>query len=333
MSSTGSTPASFARDLYNSIGYYRTLGWETQTSALSNSILSDSAYLADVHAALDSNLAMLNSQLHRSDWHNLMLVIQTTDQAHHMFFDPAAHAARQGAPLPTNHPLLSIYQRIDRFIAHLLPIAQSNNHRLVILSDHGFSPFTRAVNLNSFLALKGYLALKDKSARDDPTTSPQPWSNVDWSNTRAYALGLAGLYLNVAGREPLGIVKRPDEYEFLLDKLATSLLDWRDPLTNAPILNNVYRSQSIYSGTHAHLAPDLVLGFREGYRISSHSALGLITHDQLAPNTSHWQADHCGIDSPLIPGICLTNFKTHFPSPLPIHLLPSLLWPELAPKS
>ncbi|MCY2951095.1 MAG: alkaline phosphatase family protein [Planctomycetota bacterium] len=325
-----SSPPSFAQDLYNSIGHYRTVGWETQTSALSNSILDDSTYLADVQAALDSNLAQLNSQLNRTDWHNLMLVIQATDQAHHMFFDAQADAARLGSPLPPTHPLLSIYQRMDQFIAHLLPIAQSNNYRLIIMSDHGFSPFRRAVNLNTFLARKGYLALKNKSLWDDPTTSPDPWSNVDWSNSRAYALGLAGLYLNVAGREPQGIVKRPDEYDFLLDKLSTTLLDWRDPTTNQPILNNVYRSHDIYSGPHAHLAPDLILGLREGYRISSPSTLGLIPEQELTNNPSHWQADHCGIDSPLIPGICLTNFPINSPTPIPIHTLPLLLWPDLA---
>ena len=328
-----SSPPDFARQLHADIGPYHTVGWDTQSAALSDRLIDHHAYLQDVHHALDLNTAQLLSQLHRNDWDNLMIVIQATDQAHHMLFDAPAAAMQSGSPVIPSHPLLSVYQHMDAIVGQVLSAIKNTNTRLVVMSDHGFAPFRRAVNVNTFLAQKGYLALKDKSRWDSPDASAvlasEPWSNVDWFNTRAYALGLAGVYLNVANREPAGIVKYPDEYEFLQDRLAAALMEWTDPQTSQPIFAAIHRRQDIYTGPHAPSAPDLILAYNEGYRTSSPSAVGGIPQHAITDNTTPWLADHCGTHPPLIPGLCLTSFPNTFPSPLPIHLLPSLLWPQL----
>ena len=187
--------------------------------------------------------------------------------------------------------------------------------------------------MSKFLATLNRLALRDRGRWDAPNADAvlgaDPWTNVDWFNTRAYAIGLSGVYLNVAGREGQGIVQPGGAYDFLREKLAATLRGWCDPSTARPVLANVYRAQDIYDGPHAGNGPDLVLGFNEGYRVSSASAVGGIPEESILDNAGHWVADHCGIDAPLIPGICLTNFKTGWPDLSPIETLAGRIWPDL----
>src|SRR5205823_5562599 len=138
--------------------------------------------------------------------------------------DAAAVAMRDGNLVDAGHPLVGVYQRADRIVGKVAAAAEARGCRLVVMSDHGFAPYHRSVNLNTFLAHQGWLALRDRKRWDPPDAAAvlgaEPWSNVDWFNTRAYAVGLGGIYLNVAGREAGGIVKRDGEYEILQDKLA-----------------------------------------------------------------------------------------------------------------
>ena len=91
-------------------------------------------------------------------------------------------------------------------------------HRLLILSDHGFKTFEHKVHLNHWLVGNGYMSLARQS--DAPELK-----DVNWAGTRAYAVGLNSLYLNVANREGQGIVT-PEQIEPLLEELKTRLLDW-----------------------------------------------------------------------------------------------------------
>jgi predicted AlkP superfamily phosphohydrolase/phosphomutase len=299
-----------------------------------DTLLDEKAYLADFNAALDANEAQLDWLMGRNDWDQLMLVAQSTDQASHMFFDEAAVSMRAGGAgaIDASHPLVGVYQRVDRIVGKLAAAAAARKCRLVVMSDHGFAPYRRAVNLNTFLARKGWLALQDRTRWDPPEAgavlSGFVWGNVDWFNTRAYAIGLGGIYLNVAGREKEGIVKQNGEYEFIQSRLITALLEWRDPKTGQPVFANVYRAQDIYEGPHAGSGPDLVLGFNEGYRVSSASAVGGIPQEPITDNTGHWLADHCGIDAPLIPGICFTNFSVDWPGQVAIGSLAARIWPQ-----
>ena len=86
------------------------------------------------------------------------------------------------------------------------------------------------MQLNSWLVEQGYVALRDPSRQGQ---SPL-FLNVDWSRTTAYALGLQGLYVNLAGREEQGIVAPGAEYEALLDRLEADLLAMVDERTAAP---------------------------------------------------------------------------------------------------
>jgi predicted AlkP superfamily phosphohydrolase/phosphomutase len=328
-----SSPPAFAGELSAAVGRFRTIGWETQTWGLVDRVLEGPAYLTDLWATLDGNEAQFGWLLDRGDWEHLMFVVQATDQASHLFFDDAAVAMRDGAPVDAAHPLVRTYERADAIVGRAAAVAAARDCRLIVMSDHGFSRYRRAVNVNTFLAQSGWLALGDRgrwgAPNADAVLGAEPWWNVDWFNTRAYAIGLSGVYLNVTGREAQGIVQPGGEYEFLREKLAAALRAWCDPSTARPVLANVHRARDIYDGPHTGNAPDLVLGFNEGYRVSSASAVGGIPEESIVDNAGHWVADHCGIDAPLIPGICLTNFETGWPDLSAIEMLAGRIWPGL----
>ena len=95
---------------------------------------------------------------------------------------------------------------------------------LVVMSDHGFTSWRRAFHLNTWLKEQGYLAVLNPNLQQDPGL----YGNVDWSRTRAYGLGLNGLYVNVAGREKDGIVD-PSQREALAREIKAKLLEAMDP--------------------------------------------------------------------------------------------------------
>ena len=90
---------------------------------------------------------------------------------------------------------------MDEAIGRVLETIDENT-TVIVMSDHGFSPFYWGVNLNSWLLEKGYVTLKNPSRQGELPL----FLNVDWSQTSAYAVGLQGLYVNLKGREINGII-------------------------------------------------------------------------------------------------------------------------------
>jgi predicted AlkP superfamily phosphohydrolase/phosphomutase len=175
------------------------------------------------------------------------------------------------------------------------------NATLIVMSDHGFAPYYQKVHLNTWLYRNGYLAL----VRPDEPGSPL-FGNVFWRRTRAYAAGLNGLYLNVAGREARGIVTRGAEYDALVAEIEAKLLEFRDPENGERVVTTVYRARDVYHGSEVDAAPDLIVGYNRGYRSSDDSALGTVTSELLTPNLGKWTGDHC-MDHHLVPGILVSS--------------------------
>lgn len=172
---------------------------------------------------------------------------------------------------------------------------------LVVMSDHGFASWRRTFHLNSWLEQTDYLALKDP---DDRTSSLL--GNVDWSRTRAYGLGLNGLYINLAGREQHGIVSDRAR-DSLVREIAAKLLQVIDPKTGQPAITKVYnRDQVLDRVTQPSLAPDLIVGYAKGTRVSSQSAIGAVPAEVMVDNLDEWSGDHC-MDHDAVPGILLSS--------------------------
>jgi predicted AlkP superfamily phosphohydrolase/phosphomutase len=188
---------------------------------------------------------------------------------------------------------------------------------LLVMSDHGFTNFRRQFDLNTWLRDEGYIQPAD--CKSLIGAAPQ----ADWSKTRAYALGLNGLYLNRKGRERDGIVFPADRDE-LIEELRTKLLTIRDPEDGKPVIKHVYRTDEVYSGPNVKNAPDLIVGYYRDYRVSWGTTLGDIAGVVLSDNKEAWSADHC-IAADEVPGVIFANRPIMRDDPSLIDLAPTIL--------
>jgi predicted AlkP superfamily phosphohydrolase/phosphomutase len=194
--------------------------------------------------------------------------------------------------------LLRSYQAVDGDIGRVLDRAGDVAATVIVMSDHGFAAFNRGVNLNTWLWREGFLA------RGGPLAS------IDWKRTRAYAMGLNALYLNLAGREEHGIVAAGAERDRILEELARRLREFRDPETGDLAIADVRtvgKSASVF-------APDLIVGYAPGYRASWETALGDVPADLIRINTDAWIGDHC-IAAAAVPGVLLGNRRPRISDP------------------
>jgi len=194
-----------------------------------------------------------------------------------------------------------LYCDMDRLVGQTLRYADRDT-AVFVLSDHGFCSFRRGVNLNAWLHQNGYLALEPGR-----TESGEYFLGVDWSRTSAYTFGLGGVYLNLRGREARGIVASEDAAG-LEAELIGRLTDLRDGDTGPSAIRKVYASSAIYNGPYLSSAPDLVIGYADGYRASWDAAVGCVTSHVFEDNLKAWCGDHC-VDPELVPGVLFSNRK------------------------
>jgi predicted AlkP superfamily phosphohydrolase/phosphomutase len=173
---------------------------------------------------------------------------------------------------------------------------------LLVMSDHGFAPYYKKFHLNTWLYENGYLEL----IRPEELGQHPLLSNVFWRRTKAYAIGINSLYVNMLGREAKGTVRRGQQYNDLIDEISEKLLAYRDPETGEQVITTIYKNKDIYHGPYAKDAPDMVIGYNRGYRCSDESALGTLTTQVVTPNLGTWSGCHL-MDHNLVPGILVTN--------------------------
>lgn len=190
---------------------------------------------------------------------------------------------------------------------------------LMVVSDHGFKPFKWGLNLNTWLWREGYLVLKDDTPADEPW-----FQNVDWDRTRAFAYGLTGIFLNLKGRERQGIVDPGNERLALQLEIKQKLEAYVDEARQQNPIRRCMLAQMTLKGPYVKEAPDLLIGYRVGYRASWNSAVGKITDQVIEPNTKSWSGDHA-IDPQLVPGIFFSNWSVEERRPALADLGPTIL--------
>ncbi|MFI5179688.1 MAG: nucleotide pyrophosphatase, partial [Vicinamibacterales bacterium] len=190
--------------------------------------------------------------------------------------------------------------------------------------------FQRGVNLNTWLVDNGYIArpgkpLGDKNLNDMFGGGGQFWENVDWSRTKAYSMGLGQIYFNMRGREGQGIVSPGAESSALAEELKGKLLTLVDPDDDHRIVRNVYKRDDVYSGEFLGNAPDLQVGFEDGYRVSWQTTLGGSPKGIVYPNTQKWSGDHCGFDYQTTAGVFVSSRPMTGQNPRVIDIAPTVL--------
>ncbi len=299
-------PNAYAGQIADAIeSLYKTVGWDHDTSALNAEVIDDELFLADVDAVEQTRRRMLETTLSRDDWDLLIWVSTAPDRVSHMFYrliDPqhprydAAAAAEHGDAIERE------YVRMDETIGAVLPQLRPND-TLLVLSDHGFHDYRRGLHVNQWLRQQGLLTL-----RGGAEGSTREWLvDVDWSQTKAYALGTGQIYFNLRGRERDGIVSE-DEVAALTTRIREGLIALRDTeRENAPVVTQVYVGREVFTGGRASDAPDLQVAFAENYRTSWETILGGVPAGLFADNDKKWSGDHAASDVRETPGILVSN--------------------------
>jgi predicted AlkP superfamily phosphohydrolase/phosphomutase len=308
-----SSPASLAGAIFDELGPYRTLGWAEATWPLNEDRMDEQTFMDDLYRAFDDRAQVILNRIDKRDWDLLVGVIESTDRVQHMMWRlvdekhplyDAALAARFG------DAILRVYRRADQFVGEVLEHLEPGT-TLLIVSDHGFHSWRKAVNLNTWLVQEGYMALQGLEPADPPvpvvTGGGTFWENVDWTRTRAYAMGLGQIYFNLRGRESRGIVDAGAETRQLSEELAARLLTMTDPDDGSRIVRAVYKRDDVYSGEFLGNAPDLQVGMEEGYRVSWQTTLGGTPPGLVYPNMKKWSGDHGGYDVTTTAGVLISS--------------------------
>jgi predicted AlkP superfamily phosphohydrolase/phosphomutase len=326
-----SAPASFSGELYREIGNYRTLGWAEATWPLNEGRMDEKTFMDDLIVAFDDRAKVILHEIDQNDWDLMVGVIESTDRVQHMMWrliDPkhplydASLAAKYGDSIER------VYRRADDFVGEVVRRV-GPNVPVMIVSDHGFHSWRKAVNLDTWLVQNGYMTLKGVQAGDkklaDLFGGGTFWENVDWSHTRAYAMGIGQIYFNLRGRESQGIVSPGAEATALADELSKKLLTMTDPDDETPIIRAVYKRDDIYSGPYLGNAAELQVGMNDGYRVSWQTTLGGSPPGIVYKNDRKWSADHGGYDYAITSGILVSSRPVDAKDPRIIDLAPTVL--------
>lgn len=315
-----STPRSYSRELADEAGEFYTQGISEDTKALSAGVLDDKEYLEQSRTVLAEHRRIFDSEFPKFKKGVFFFYFSSLDLNSHMLWrlidphHPEYDAARTAA---NGSALAEFYQQIDQVLGEVM--ARLDDHTtLLVLSDHGFAPYNRSFNLNTWLLDHGYITLKSNTA-----DTGEAFADVDWSHTRAYGLGLNGLYLNLRGREREGIVQPGAEADALLQKIKEELLALRDPQGNMQAITRADKAGEVYQGQYSHDGPDLLVGYNRGYRAGWQTILGNFPADEFEDNTNPWSGDHC-MDYTLVPGVLLSNRRIDAGAPALTDIAPTI---------
>ncbi len=318
-----SHPLVYSIYLAKMLGPYATLGLAEDTWALNERVIDEEAFLKQAWLIFEERKKQLWDVLDKTKKGFVTVVFDTTDRICHMFYrylDPT-HPANAGKDTEVHkHVIRDLYGKMDGFLAEIREkIGDEKDTVLMVISDHGFCNFRRGVNLNAWLRDEGYLTLKDGA-----TTGGDWFENVDWSKTKAFTLGLTGVFINRKGREAQGIVEPGAELDSLVREIQGKLEALTDPSTGNSVVMEAFVTREIQSGPYADLAPEILVGYQRGFRHSWDCATGSTSEHVFTDNTKSWSGDHC-VDPRLVPGVFWCNREINTKTPNIMDIAPTAL--------
>ena len=312
------SPRSLARDLLREVGIFKTLGWPIDTWSLPSGLTDEQHFIEDLEATVAVQRKIMLGALASGKDRLYVQVFDFTDRVGHLLWrlhDPghplydAALAARWAEEIPKS------YERMDALVGEAMA-AIGPRTALIVCSDHGFASFRRGVNYNTWLVKNGYMTLREpavtgKTLEDlfDKGQLGEFFKYVDWSRTKAYAMGLGNIYINLLGREPKGSVAPGREYDEVREGIARGLEALVDPETGEKPVRRVYTREEIYSKFDPRLIPDLRAANADHYRVGWQSTLGEVPPNIFETNLKAWSGDHCSNDPEVVPGMLFANVR------------------------
>jgi predicted AlkP superfamily phosphohydrolase/phosphomutase len=282
--------------------YERELGAYRVRPSLQHRVGNEARYVRDLASLIETRRRYASRLMHDQSWDFMMVHFLATDLVQHAmwrYMDPS-HPDHQ-PDSPYQGAIQQIFERADEAVGELIGQLDSET-TILIMSDHGFGPLHRVVNLNLLLMQQGLLYLKKGpltwiraalfragltpnqvykwlsrlhlqsistqvsiSTRNSVISKFLSFDDVDWSRTTAYSMGHLGqIFINLKGREPHGIVERGADYERACERVIEALRTLRSP-DGRPILDRVIRKEEFAVGPHTEDGPDLHL-VMDGYR-------------------------------------------------------------------
>ncbi|KPJ93545.1 MAG: hypothetical protein AMS18_05560 [Gemmatimonas sp. SG8_17] len=316
-----SHPSYYAVYLAKKLGRYATLGLAEDTWALNEGVIDDGTFLQLTYDIDRERESMFFAALEKLRLGALVCVFDATDRIQHMFWrylEDGHPAARELTDAEHRDAIERLYVHNDALVGRVMEQMRDGD-LLMVLSDHGFNSFRRGVNLNSWLQQQGYLTLKGGS-----DGSSEWLRDVDWSKTQAYALGLTGLFMNLKGREAEGAVEPGEVAGRVKAAIIEGLSGLVDEETGETGIREVFDTSSLYTGPYLENAPDMLVGYNAGYRVSWDCATGVVSGPVFEDNTRPWSGDHC-IDPRLVPGVLFCNRAIDRDDPALIDIAPTAL--------
>jgi len=318
------TPSSYSKELAEHCGLFHTISLPADTHAFSKNTFSVENFITQSLSVFDESKRIFRYEMDRfidGKSRFLFFYFSTLDQGQHMFWsmnDPQHPFYKPDIAKKFGYVMPDLYKQHDRVLGELLK-RLPQDVKVIVMSDHGFAPFRRNVNLNTWLAKEGYLKLEG----NDLSAETSIMSFAKWSESRAYAVGLNGIYLNAKGREGEGIVKKEERRKLMLE-IQQKLEALADPKTGERVVNRAFISEDHFSKNFLDRAPDIIVGFNRGYRSSGDSALGTLNPEVVYDNMDWWAGDHCMSPS-LVPASFISNFKINKKVPDIRDLAPTIL--------
>jgi len=316
-----STPPDYSKKLAEDVGLFYTQGMPQDTKALQYKVFNDDEFAQQARLILDERKRLFWREFERWDKGLLFFYFCTLDLNQHIWWrarDPQNPLWTEELNAKYGDFIEKLYIEFDELLGKVMA-GLGPDDTLIVMSDHGFAPYNRQFNLNTWLLENGYVELLDPAAQ----SSVEYLEGVDWSRTRAYGLGINAVYINLEGREAEGIVN-PSEADGLIREIAMKLEAVTDPKTGKKLIRKAYISKDAFSGPYVDQAPDIIAGYRRGYRGSDDSALGRFPLELVADNDSTWSGDHC-IDPHEVPAVLFANRKINAELPRLYYLTVTVL--------
>jgi len=317
-----SNPPDYSKRLVRELGYFYTQGMAEDTKALSAGVLTNHEYRQQATFVLDERMRFFRHEFARFDRGFFFHYFSTLDLSSHVFWralDPRHPLYSPSLAEEHGDFIPSLYAKVDEAIGIALDSADERT-LLFVMSDHGFTSFRRQFNLNSWLMDAAYI--RPRVSRVQSVNSL--YADVDWKRTKAYGMGINGIYLNLRGREIHGLVEPGDAAENLCRELTERLLAIRDPDTGEAVITRVHRARDVYSGPFVDEGPDLIIGYNDHYRASWDTILGGFPREIVLDNTDAWSGDHC-VDATFVPGVLLSNRPVQKQAPALEDFAPTIL--------
>lgn len=310
-----SYPENYAKQLFKRFGAFKTMGWAVDTWTISSGLSDEEQFLSDMYETEEAYERIMVQILKDGDCDLYVQIFEFTDRVAHIlwrYLDEKHPLYDEKMAKKYQNELKKSYIYMDKIIGEAMELIPKDCV-LIVLSDHGFASFRKEVNYNRWLVENGLMKIKENtglvSLYDLFDDNRLLFKNVDWSNTKAYALGLGNIYINLKGREKEGIVEEGKEYDEVVDKIVKELPKIVDPETGEFPVCKVYKRDEIYKNYDKNLVPDLRVSNNPGYRVSWQTSLGGVPDQLIALNLKPWSGDHCSLDPKWVKGMLLSNKK------------------------